>query len=293
MELGKKVVLAVTLLSSIANAKFITGRCPEMDKNLNVEKAKARWAWVKKCDPVSYRYNVKFKKTNAGSGVSYPIFGIVENYETGDFKLTGYVAPTKADAECNIPEGHEIVAFCVAGCYTPNQELSFGLSKDQGRSFSFNRDEAFTIKPQYALSVAANSSLNNIEPKYRKVLKLTESLVAENNSILKFELSSGKTLEVTETHPMVSGRGMMKEAQSFKVGESFVTKDALKDEIVSISKKSFYGKVWNVAVKAPTRNERLVVANGYLSGDISFQNENSKFLNQLVMRTHLPKELIQ
>lgn len=285
--------LGITSLASV-HADVHWARCPEMGESLDANQATERWEWVKKCDPIGFRYskNSMYASNNGEKRITYPIYGI-DNPSGGAPTYTEYKAPANRNAPCNIPDTHMIVSFCAAGCYTPSQKVSLF---DEEMDVTLDADLiGKTLDEAHHQQKALVWNGNGFNPSYQlsELNSVIPSLEKSEETILVLETKSGGSIEVTENHPLVDGKGLLQAAVNLKVGDSLVTHEGEKDEIVSIKKTKFFGKVWNIEVGEKSPFKRIVVAQGFLNGDISFQNEKQNYLNQLVLRQNIPSNLIE
>lgn len=284
----RKILLGVTiscaaLTSAHADREAAMARCEE--DSLSIGAAKERVAWAHRCGIISSRAAKQFL-FNGTSRRTRPLYPSWFHSQTG----RTWKAPTNKNASCRIPNYVNGFAPCEAACFTKNQGILFndGYSKII---------DAHNEKRMHGLlSLSSTATLDNLEYEARDVDHYTASLVDTDHQILTFITESGGALQVTENHPMLTATGHMKEAGTLSVGDELLLKSGNPDRITGISKRHFFGKVYNLATNANTETQKetlgqVIVAQGFLTGSVYFQNEGIKHLNRLVLRSNIPNSL--
>ncbi len=177
-----------------------------------------------------------------------------------------------------------IDTVCTAGCYAGDQRL---LTSAEGKY-----EAILTAKTKGIESLAVLSRASTIEaPRFVnvKVARYTASLEDAKEILLTFETASGAKLVLTTNHPLLDGEGVMREASSFKAGQTLVKADGARTEIVSITRQEFFGKVYNVSPVSIAPEDNLVVSEGLINGSHNFQTVLRSELNRQVLRDNLAK----
>jgi len=125
-----------------------------------------------------------------------------------------------------------------------------------------------------------------------QVGRWTVDIAPANQAIYTIKMKSGGSLRVTNEHPLVTGEGVMKQAQELAVGEQLVRDNGQRDPIVSITKADEFTKVYNVRPATTDLTTNVLVAQGYLAGSAAYQNEFLKYLNRVLFRGKVPASLI-
>jgi hypothetical protein len=129
--------------------------------------------------------------------------------------------------------------------------------------------------------------LESLKFEVSNINKYVRSIRDEKETLLQFKMRSGGHILVTENHPLVNGSGRMRDAREFKRGESLLTSEGKADRIVSIQKKDYFGKVYQVEPRSLDAKRNVYVAEGYLNGSANWQNETITDLNRLILRTRI------
>lgn len=278
---------SLMVLNQSAKGFIIQGRCQAWGDSLNAKQAVKRWNWAKKCDKKARDvYQLARRVQFQGKFYqSYPVYGkFVGNKPVNP---SNWKAPINPAAACTMPAGYELVGVCRAGCFTPDQMILF---KDGYQKIGL----AEANKVNQVMAVTPNSVMSSLRFQESKVGSYLKSMISGKHDIYHIKTQNNGYLKVTEEHPLVDGNGVMRRADSLKVGESLTTEFGDKDAIVSIEKKEFVGKVYNVEIdQKDVGRHRIIAAQGFLSGDLSYQNEGTKFLNKLVLRVNLPSFLVK
>ncbi|KAF7764334.1 hypothetical protein PCIT_b0306 [Pseudoalteromonas citrea] len=286
----KLIVLstAVTVLTSIAAQAQVVGvnkRC-ETD-SLNVSQATGRNNWAKACGVISPRTHDFYVTDDYGRPRARPIY---PTFIKGWDHTQGWIAPTTANASCNVPAGYFPNVTCQASCYTPDQKLLFA----EGELAIF---DAFTRKVSKIVTLDDDASLDNITYTVRDLKAYSESLVEVVHDILVVKTKSGGSLKVTPNHPLLLSTGQMRNAEDIQIGDSLIAESGEFDEITAIEEIEFFGKVYNVEPNSNGEHEvilngQIVVAQGFLSGSMYYQNTGFNHVNKYLLRDTLPDDLI-
>ncbi len=73
-------------------------------------------------------------------------------------------------------------------------------------------------------------------------------------------------------------------AETLKAGDSLMTAEGKADAITSIETVDYFGKVYNIDMGNEVIEDNIIVAQGFLSGTVYFQNEGLENLNRLILR---------
>jgi hypothetical protein len=175
--------------------------------------------------------------------------------------------------------------ICQPGCYTPDQEIQFANGP-----VAIEQAVANGIIDLVTLS--PDSTLDQIWLMENKVASFSMDMKEIQQDILVFRMASGGQLKVTTQHPIVTEDGTIKPAQDFKAGESLVKVDGSFDEILSVDKIDWFGRVFNVRPETTDLVSNVVVAQGYLNGSGRFQFEYLQELNRVILRENIPQDLL-
>jgi hypothetical protein len=185
----------------------------------------------------------------------------------------------------NLPIGVKVDALCEAGCYSPEQEVRFGDSNvPVAQAQASGQRSVTTLTP--------NATLDSLEFMQNSIGRWMVDIAAANQTIITLRMKSGGELRVTTEHPLVTSEGVMKRAEDLVVGESLVRDNGASDPVVSMSSTTEFTKVYNLQPTTTDLTSNILVAQGYLSGSVRYQNEYIKYLNRVLLRHNIPSSVI-
>lgn len=95
----------------------------------------------------------------------------------------------------------------------------------------------------------------------------------ELKQLLYFSTAAGHHIGVTVEHPMVTGRGLLK-AADVHIGDTLARYNAAPERVVDIAKRYTSDFVYNFSLSgAGSQDKHLVVANGFVTGDLYLQQQ--------------------
>jgi hypothetical protein len=174
---------------------------------------------------------------------------------------------------------------CEPGCYTPDQQVLFETGEQSiAGAQSLGRADLITLSP--------DATLDNLTYISNPVATYTLDKEPAKQEILDFHMESGGSLSVTDHHPLVNSKGAISKAMDFVEGEYLVKQDGTFDKIVSIERREWFGKVYNLRPVSRDLVSNILVAQGYLNGSIRYQSEYVEELNRIILRNNVPEELV-
>jgi hypothetical protein len=253
--------------------------------------AEGRNQWFRKCDKRFYKAifsegEFRMNRQTYERRI-YATFGVADGH--GNFSYPGdWKAPTDPNAPCDMPEGYELIGVCTAGCYAPDQMLLFADGWER-------IDSAAATKKDLIVTLSESSSQGNVQTQHSRTLHYLYDNADAQQELLEFKTLSGGSLLVTTEHPLLDQEGKMREASTFKVGDSLVNQHGHSDPVISIVGRSYFGKVYNVAIAGSGDLENVVIAQGFLNGSLHYQSgAGVKKLNQVLFRKwNIPNDLIE
>ncbi len=285
------LTLATLLNSQLALAAATESiRCSATNDSLDTPQATARTEWAFKCYPglrgSMPGKQVILKDTQSGATfLGYPTFALID--ENGNI-ISYWSGPTDSSASCDDAQKYSFIGFCRAGCYTPDQSLLYTQGFIPVLNAKNNlRDDLMTV--------AKDSSLDNLSFSLSSIDNYTADPIAKKQKILVINTQDGGELKITVNHPMLDSKGFMRAANTLNIGEELVKMDGSADRITSIKEIDYVGKVYNVKPNSDQPSENILVAQGFLTGSVYFQNEGIKDLNRLTLRAGnmLPDSLVK
>lgn len=296
-------VALVAMLGSQAYAQVYVERC-EKD-SLNVDQAFGRIEWTRGCarEHVVRLYKksgLPQKNVPEGQMVStiindwlffkgqkrtkpvYPIF--TQDASDGP----QWIAPSAADKGCKVkvPANMSIYTTCVSSCYHPDEEVLF-------ESGFVPVPEAKQENLNGLMVLGDSSTIGSVELRPKDVHTYVESRTETEHKLVKLTMASGKQLRVTANHPLLDGKGYMREASSLATGDSLLDKTGQPEEIAAIELEDYFGKVYNLQPDTASLKGNVIVAGGYLSGSNWYQNGGFSHVGSRILRESIPAELVE
>ena len=94
----------------------------------------------------------------------------------------------------------------------------------------------------------------------------------EKKPVIQLDLVNGKTLSVTDTHPMLTEMGVV-QAKNLTIGSRLLTKDGHWVTLSSISTKKYEDHVFNIELAGSHETDHLIYGNGIVTGDLHLQQK--------------------
>lgn len=254
----------VLVLMCIASPSFAdenhAARC-EADKLTSEAAARGRNAWARKC---GYQRQSMENASNED--------GVYIVFTKGKHGGTPNIPISESDSCIS---GLSRLGYCQVGCYLGSQHLLLG-----GQPVAIESAFARSIKEVETLSQTTRRGELQFEP--RAIQHYTSGETEEN--IYTIQMENGSELQVTADHPFVGSDFVMVKAKDLKKGHSLVHRTGELVPIRSISIDLYKGKVWNVQPESKVRAENILVAEGFLTGSIRFQNQWADDFYRLSLR---------
>ncbi|PNQ53710.1 cell surface protein, partial [Vibrio agarivorans] len=170
--------------------------------------------------------------------------------------------------------------------YTPDQKILFS----DGEHAIY---DALTKRLTNIVTLSDDANLENLSYQIKDVEAYSESIIETVHNIRVFHTASGNQIKVTDNHPLLVSTGYMLTAENINTGDSLISKDGTFDEITNIEDIKFTGKVYNVMPDTSdnSTNGQIVVAQGFLSGSMYYQNDGADLTGRLLLRSQVPTDL--
>jgi len=225
----------------------------------------------------------------------YPTFG---NNSDINVAVQLFPNPTYNPNDCNLytdaagthradtsASGFNVNGFCTSSCYTPEQAISFeGGTEGILDAMNQLRTGVTTLTPR--------STLGSIRTRSDDVASYTRELHDSTHVIFVIKTRSGGELRVTDKHPVLEGDGRIVQARSIKAGNHLLRASGTRDEVVSVTQTSHFGKVYNLKPASTNRVANILIAQGFLVGSSRFQNDDVDMINRIVLSHGIPEGVI-
>jgi hypothetical protein len=168
----------------------------------------------------------------------------------------------------DLGDGYKIYDFCPAGCFAADTQIATSLSLDGKPDYV----AAASVTPKSPLvSMADDASLSELAMAPQLVKRIVVG--PEDANLFAFALGNGRTLRVTQHHPMVLDSGKIIQASQVDLGMAFVGLDGKSVAITSITREKPTANVFNFETGSETQLGHIILAEGVLTGDLKIQNE--------------------
>jgi hypothetical protein len=168
----------------------------------------------------------------------------------------------------DLGQGFRIFDFCPKGCFAADTQIASSVASDGLADYVPAR------------SVAPNSTLLSLtdDASFSDVLLAPQSvkrivLGPEDAALFVFTLANGRTLRVTQHHPMVLDSGEIVAARKVSPKMSFVGLDGQPVKVTAIAREKPTADVFNFETAGATHLSHIIVAEGVLVGDLKIQDE--------------------
>lgn len=275
------------------NAQVITtGRCATAF-GVSPQVAQNRYAWALHCranpgnspvgglrDPNHYLSTYSIADYSlASTDMKSRLYPTYLNYTSAAF----WDLPNSPGTDCGVlPPDIVNVGLCVAGCYTGETVLRFADGETDIKS------AAATGKIDL-VTLSSESTLGDIKTITNRVQNYTVDITEAWQTIYTITMKSGGVLRVTSEHPLVTDKGVIRQAKSLKPGIRLLRADGSPDPIDNVSISTIYGKVYNVNPTTLDYTSNIVIAGGYLNGSTRYQNEFLSTINAVILRRSLAR----
>ena len=286
---------------------------PQFPSGLAVNQVPGRRKWADQCAKVDADLTFMYERLNwqkpDGSIIPmYPVFGIIKwatapngvQFRDGGSnpKNLSFPIKYKDGSPCQaidaggkkvaLPEDYRIVAMCRSSCFSKTVQVLTLEGFYTAENFHQSQSLAEVI------SITQDSKNGNITTEPRKVVAKISSLVEGEHTVFAITTESGKHLVLTAAHPLIKSDGHFIAAEDIKKGTGLLNEFGESEEMIQVEKKTYYGKVYNVALDARKGvvTDKVFVLEGLLSGDADIQNDHTaKAMRALNKWLQTPEEI--
>jgi hypothetical protein len=178
-----------------------------------------------------------------------------------------------------------VVAYCVSGCYAPDQSLRFSDGDvNIVEAMQARRDDLVTLTP--------DATLGDLTTQTSRVYSYTAEIRDAEHVIYKVTTASGGSLSVTSEHPVLTSEGRLVKAETLAVGDKLLKADGVPDPVTRVEKTTRFGKVYNIQPVSTERVANILIAQGYLVGSARFQNDDVEYMNRTLLFRAVPNEVM-
>lgn len=297
------IVMAFTCFAAQAD-DITTTRCPESGVILPRPEAYKVAKWAYKCGKISSSSTVfpilQVYATNPPENYSeifWPYWFIPGSRDAWKGPLDTEIMTKISNEDCSveIPPKYSDVWICQSGCFAQGERILFALDRKESVQFGvpFSKNgtwipiEKSIAKVKNIFTVSEGSTFSNIKYSITGIKSFLTDKSEHFQDILEIVAKSGGKLRITPNHPLLSNDGNVRQASEFKVGDLLVRADGTSDQIVSIEKEKYFGKVYNLDPNSKSLLGKLILAEGYVNGSSYYQNQELSKLNRILLRENL------
>ncbi|MBQ4811724.1 hypothetical protein J8M20_10270 [Pseudoalteromonas luteoviolacea] len=270
---------ATTDLSAIAKK-----RCGIQD-SLHVFEALGRNDWALRCRHLSPRTYDWFVNDDFGNRREHPIYPSFT--KPGNF-ADWIAAPRVKMASCET-HGYSPIISCVSNKNFDTTPFTFA-------SGEFTIYDAYTQQVQQLVVVDEQATLDNLHYREDTVSITAKKVPVQQIDVMTIHTQSGKTLRITQDHPLLLAEGKLKNAQYLSTQDTLIAHDGELDQITSITTSTVTAQLYttqlNTLDAAREGKTQLVITQGFLSGYLA-DNGELDMGQRLVLRDSLPETLLR
>ena len=165
-------------------------------------------------------------------------------------------------------------AWCSCGCVHPNTAMAVEIKTDEdfitqvlAVNVAYNRSKYQLI----TLGENAEIEKNFMDLDKKEIVFTTVG--HEERAMIQLRMVDGRSLRLTENHPVVLSNGELKQAESLRPNDQLVDISGQHVSIKSLQSYPFNGQVVNFATTADLSNEgaHVVFGNDFAIGDLALQ----------------------
>ncbi|KAF7764327.1 hypothetical protein PCIT_b0299 [Pseudoalteromonas citrea] len=268
---------------SLPDPTTIKKRCDIQDPLTSFE-AFGRSDWALRCNYLSRRthdYYVHDDYGNRRIRPKYPSFANRSNFSDW------MAAPRTKMASCEA-FGYLPVITCIVNSNTP---LETNLLFAPGELSVY---DAYTQQVQQLIVIDEHSTLDSLHYKEESVTINAVKADVQQLEIVTIHTQRGKTLTVTQDHPLLIAQGILKNARNLSKKDTLIDQDGELDKIISVKTSMITAQLYNTQINTrdPKKESvnQLVVTQGFLSGYLA-DNGEQEIIHRLTLRDNLPFSL--
>lgn len=177
--------------------------------------------------------------------------------------------------------GSTLVGDCPCGCFAGDTSIDVELSHgEKAQMLAFLLFDQWQDHSVSALEDSAR--LNDIRLVPRELNRATVG--KERLPLVVLSLSNGRTLRLTQKHPVLKHTGQMVTAREVTRGDRVLDRRGQEVFVTRVERVREEGNVYNFETDGTTLASHVVVAEGVLVGDLAWQNALEEELGGIAIR---------
>lgn len=175
-----------------------------------------------------------------------------------------------------------LTAWCPCGCFEENTNILALLKGEDTPTWIKVSDLYSARKTSQVVTLDGESTIESPLFAARRIAKSTKG--EETEALYVLRAANGRTLKLTRNHGVLRGDGVMVKAHELVAGDALVTTSGEKVAITTIDREMTAGEVYNFLADTRVDAEHTLVAEGFVVGDLAWQNSLSNQLGSILLR---------
>ncbi|OCQ20768.1 hypothetical protein A7985_13270 [Pseudoalteromonas luteoviolacea] len=283
--------MLITLLAAFSGLSYAGYPTPiELKKRCDIQdsltpfEALGRNDWSLRCkrlSPRTYDFNVNDDYGNRRTLPYYPTYS-----KSGNF-ADWIAAPRVKMASCD-NHGYNQMYHCRSISHFDSAQLLFAPGE-------LTVYDAYTQQVQQLVIVDERATLDDLYYREETVSITAKKAPVQQVDVITIHTQSGKTLRVTQDHPLLLAEGILKNAQYLSTQDTLIAQNGELDNITSITTSTIAAQRYNTQLNTLDAEHQgkshIVITQGFLSGYLA-DNGELEMGQRLAMRDTLPLSLI-
>lgn len=175
-----------------------------------------------------------------------------------------------------------LTGWCPCGCFEASTNLLVVPFGTDEAVWETAQDLYRDRKSSNVVSLSEHATIAAPELAIKGIRRSTFG--TEEEALYVFKTESGRTLKLTRNHGVLKGDGAMVAAHELAVGDALVTSSGERVAITAITRERTADPVYNFLVETESEQEHTLIAEGFIVGDLAWQNNLVNQLGSIVVR---------
>jgi hypothetical protein len=232
---------------------------------VTMDKVRAQNNYAARCNKITQAYADDLSRQG-----KYVIFADPSH---SSMPLIEFFSPS---AQCSL--SGPVAGVCARDCYTPSQQLSF-----EGSLMSIER--AYQSKAATVTALTLDATPEQMSYAEQPIEEITTGSL--NEKLLILEGENGRRLEVSSNHAIVAADGSVVPANTLREGDGILDQYWHVVPLLKIQTREYEGTVMNILPQSREKKENILIAEGFLTGSMRFQNQWARQSFRLMLRDNL------
>ncbi|WGL60483.1 hypothetical protein QEJ31_02560 [Pigmentibacter sp. JX0631] len=203
-------------------------------------------------------------------------------YAVGCINKTEYLSLEKFNSFPNCNRINKLTSWCSCGCFESGSRI-FSVDKKTNKADYYSINNVISNFSNYkVVTLKTSSTLSKIETQEVDIRGI--SIGEEKNHLIVFTAENNQNLSVTQDHAILLSTGKIVQAKDVKLTDKLVKSNGQAIKIVSIKKKYATAEVLNILNDSSNKKQNILFVEGFIVGDLSWQNNLKSSLNSILLR---------